>query len=382
MDLPESQAGARASVWLVDDSDLQAEIGRVALADHYEIRVFHDGISMLEALAGARPDLVVLDWQMPNLSGTELCRFIRETNDPGTLPILILTATSEDNLPEAFAAGANDFVRKPFLRTELVARAQGLIRNKQLYARLAEMEKRLRVEGEFRERFIAMLAHDLRQPLNTFVLSNETLGTALASQGNLARLVDIQGRTARRMARMVAELLDFARTRPETGMPIDREAIDFEPVVRAAVEEMRVGNPTRTFLVEVEGHCLGWWDRDRVAQVCSNLIRNAVDHSADPASPIEVRVRCTPEGVELLVANEGKPIPSSLLPTLFEPYRQGRTVDKKAGGLGLGLNIVREIVRAHGGSVGVESDAGRTAFRVIFPMGPPSATGLSSRPSP
>src|SRR6185437_4047197 len=171
MRAPERDAGVegeRALVWIVDDSDLQAEICRTALAERYDVRVFTDGMSMLEALSGGAPDLIVLDWHMPNLSGTELCRFIREAHDPGTLPILILTVTSGDNLPDAFAAGANDFVRKPFARMELVARAQGLVRNKQIHVRLAAVERRLRVEGEFRERFIAMLAHDLRQPLNAF----------------------------------------------------------------------------------------------------------------------------------------------------------------------------------------------------------------------
>ena len=373
MRVPEGDVGADSAppvVWVVDDSDLQAEVCRAALAESYEVRIFTDGMTMLEALSEATPELIVLDWQMPNLSGTDLCRFIRETHDPGALPILILTATSGDNLPEAFAAGANDFVRKPFSRTELLARVRGLVRNRQIHARLAAVERRLRVEGEFRERFIAMLAHDLRQPLNTFIVANGVLGHTLASEsGSHQRLVDMQGRTAQRMSRMIAELLDFARSRPQTGMPIERENLDFEPVVRAAVEEMRIANPTRTFEVTVEGGCEGRWDRDRMAQVCSNLIGNAVEHSSD-ASPIEISVRCADDRVELRVVNQGEPIPPELLPTLFEPYRRGRETAGAKGGLGLGLHIVREIARAHGGTVAAESDARRTAFIVTLPMQP------------
>jgi two-component system sensor histidine kinase/response regulator len=360
----------RGLVWVVDDSHLQSEAARRALAKDHDVRVFNDGASTLEALgSGASPDLLVLDWHMPNLSGLEVCRFVRETRDPGSLPILILTATGSADLPNALTAGANDFVVKPFCPTELLARVSALVRNKSLYARLTEMERRLRVEGEFRERFMGMLAHDLRQPLNTFVLANHTIAKAVAPSPMLNKLLEMQRRAANRMNRMIAELLDFARSRPENGMPIEREWMDLEPLIGAVVEEILVAYPSRSIRLQVEGSCSGRWDRDRLAQICTNLIGNAIEHSSNPSAPIDVRVARSHEYVEIAVSNEGKAIPSDLLPVLFEPFHRVRDANRSTGSLGLGLHIVHEIVRAHGGTVTAESDDDATVFRVSLPIG-------------
>jgi signal transduction histidine kinase len=370
---PTPEDAPRALVWLVDDSILQGELGRRALADAYDVTVFRDGATMLEALsADGKPDLLILDWHMPNMAGLELCHFVRETRDPGNLPILILTATGGDDLAEAFAAGANDFVRKPYSQAEFDARVAALLRNQRIHARLVEVEQRLRVEGEFRERFIGVLAHDLRQPLNTFLFANHAIAPAVSTSKTAVSLLAMQSRTAHRMTRMVTELLDFTRSRPETGMPIERRPMDLEPLARTIIEEMRVGHPSHSFRLNVRGPCKGCWDRDRLAQICSNLIGNAIEHSSSPSSPIEVGVEERSQHVELAVSNEGTPIPSSLLPELFEPFRRGRDATHANGGLGLGLYIVQEIVRAHGGTVSAESNVRATVFRVSLPIGPAS----------
>jgi signal transduction histidine kinase len=359
-----------ARVWIVDDSPLQGEICRSALSQ-YDVEIFGNGPAALEGLgSGAAPDLIVLDWHMPDLAGIDVCRFVRETRDSAQLPILILTATAApESLVEAFDAGANDFVMKPFSRTELNARVAALVRHKHLHFKLAQAEGRLRVEAEFRERFIGMLAHDLRQPLNTFVLANQTLAKGVSSRSS--RLLEMQRSAADRMSRMVAELLDFTRSRPETGMPIERRFVDLEPVARTVLEEMQVGHPSRAFDLTVKGICAGYWDRDRLAQVCSNLIGNAIEHSLDASSPIEVRLERRPDEVQLTVSNHGKPIPSGLLPTLFEPFRRGLKPSRASGGVGLGLHIVSEIARAHGGSITARSDEGATVFVVTLPVGVP-----------
>jgi signal transduction histidine kinase len=360
----------RPVIWLVDDSDLQGELGRRALASAQDVRIFNDGTTLLEALgSGGNPDLLVVDWHMPDVCGLDVCRFVRETRDAATLPILILTATGGPDLAEAFEAGANDFVLKPFSPTELDARVGALIRTKNAHRQLAEMERRLRVEGEFRERFIGMLAHDLRQPLNTFLLASQTIGRVVPTSPILAKLLETQDSAAGRMTRMIAELLDFARSRPDSGMPIERQLMDFESLARMVVDEMRAAHPERSIQLTANGPFVGHWDPDRLAQVCTNLLANAIEHSSSPASPIDVRLARRRDHVELSVSNEGKPIPSNLLPLLFEPFLRGRDASRSSGGVGLGLHIVQEIARAHGGTVSAESDASATVFRVTLPVG-------------
>jgi signal transduction histidine kinase len=368
---PASQTQLARRVWVLEDSPVQGAAIKRVIASEYDVQVFEDGATMLEALASrSAPEVLILDWHMPGLSGLEVCTFLRQTMDAGELPILVLTAAgTSENLIEALEAGANDFVVKPFSEKELRARLTALLRNRSLHTKLANAERRLRVEAEFRERFMGMLAHDLRQPLSTFVLANHMIGKKLSGLPDPA--LDMQRRAADRMTRMVNELLDFARTRPESGMPVDLQSMDLAALVQELLEEVRVGYPTRTLEVVVDGVCTGSWDRDRLAQLCTNLLVNAIEHGAANA-PIEVRLRREPQSVALSVSNRGDPIPESAISSIFEPFRRGRSVSK-AGGVGLGLHIVSEIARAHGGTVEAQSDPNSTVFVVTLPVAPPKA---------
>src|SRR6478752_3993611 len=119
----------RAIIWIVDDSALQGEVTRKSLEAHHAVTVFDMVGPMLERLAaGERPDLLVLDWHMPEISGLEACRFVRGMADGAELPIIVLTATGHhDDLLLGLSAGANDFVRKPCEETELNARVAALV---------------------------------------------------------------------------------------------------------------------------------------------------------------------------------------------------------------------------------------------------------------
>ncbi len=356
------------SVWVVDDSRLHADVCREALAESFDVRIFEGGAAMLEALAlGEPPALLVLDWHMPDMSGAEVCRFVRESFDSARLPILILTATqTNETLLEALAAGSNDFVRKPFLSSELNARVAALARSAALYAKLRAAERQLRVEMDFRERFMGMLAHDLRQPLNAIFMANTALGSSLAGSA-LASTTQLQSRAATRMKRMIDELLDFTRIRPESGMPIQRAPTDLGATMQESMAEVRAANAERRLEFEQHGSCVGNWGPERLAQVCSNLLSNAIAHG-DPAGPVTVRLDGTGDDqVELSVSNLAKPIAPELLSQLFLPFRRGRS--HRRGGVGLGLYIVQQIVTGHGGSIDAHSDEDSTRFVVRLPRG-------------
>ncbi|HEY3593201.1 MAG TPA: ATP-binding protein [Polyangiaceae bacterium] len=370
--LQQGKSGANAAppsrIWVLDDSRTQALSVTRAFSSDFDVELFTDGATMLEAFASRTyPELLILDWHMPGLSGFEVCTFIRQTVDAGELPILVVTvANSAEILVQALQAGANDFVVKPFGEKELLARVTALLRNKLLYSKLADAEKRLRVEAEFRERFMSMLAHDLRQPLSTFILATHILAKKASGEPAL----EMQRRAADRMSRMVNELLDFARTRPETGMPVELQSMDLAVLVEELLHDIRVGHPASTLELVVEGVCTGHWDRERLAQLCTNLLVNAIEHGA-PNAPVEIRVRREADAVVLSVSNRGDPIPEAMIPTLFEPFRQGRG-SRKGGGVGLGLHIVSEIARAHAGTVEVKSNATSTVFVVTLPVGAPA----------
>ncbi len=359
----------RALIWIVDDSAMQRELTGRSLARH-DIVLFELVGPMLELLAaGQRPDLLVLDWHMPEISGLDACRYVRGLADRAELPIIVLTAAGhQEDVLAGLAAGANDFLHKPCNETELNARVAGLVRTKRLHRRVAIAEAALRDEASFRERFLAILAHDLRQPLNVFALGSETLAAPDTPQHLRDRVKANFDRTTARMQRMIGELLDFSRTRPEGGgMPLAREPMDLVAVVRDVIEEVRLAHPTRKVVAKMVNECAGTWDADRLAQVVSNLVENAVAHSA-AASVVQIGVASTNSHVALTVENDGAPIAAETLATLFDPFRRGRTAAVRDRGLGLGLYIVDQVVKAHGGTVTVRSDGGSTTFVVTLPL--------------
>jgi signal transduction histidine kinase len=356
-----------ANIWLVDDSPLQAEVMRRALAGRHTVSVFHGADAMLERLSlGERPDLLVLDWQMPGMSGLEACSFVRGLLDSAELPIVIVTATGEQqDLVTGLAAGANDFLRKPFESAELNARVDALVRTKRLHAKLNLTETALRDEANFREQFLAILAHDLRQPLNVFALGSETLRGPDTPHETRDKVANQLVQAAGRMQRMIGDLLDFSRARPLGGMPIAPRTTDLAEVAHAVVGEIRLAHPGRVINVAVAGPCQGTWDPDRLAQVVSNLVENALAHSS-AGSPVSMAISAQAGCIDVVVENSGRPIPPEQLPTIFDAFRRGAARDSRTG-LGLGLYIVAQIVKAHGGTVAAQSDEGGTRFEVMLP---------------
>lgn len=361
----------RAGVWVVDDSPLQLDICRRALEPEFEVRSFSGGSAAIEALGiGPGPAVMVLDWQMPDISGLEVCRFVRGHFVAAYMPVLVLTAWgSDEHLGDALGAGANDFVRKPVSDVELRARVAGLVRMSALNGELLEARRKLLLEAEFRERFMGMLAHDLRQPLNTMSLACQTLSLAAGAPDVASSAFAAHSRASQRMKRMIEELLDFTRSRPDAGIPIQKQATDLARIAQVTVEELRSAWPRREISVHIDEPCVGQWDPDRLAQVCGNLIANALEHSA-ATSRVQVSIQQRAQAAKLTVSNDGEAIPADVLPTLFEPFRRGPSVKSSSQGVGLGLYIVAQIARAHGGAVDVSSRHGHTEFSVTLPVGP------------
>jgi len=229
---------------------------------------------------------------------------------------------------------------------------------------LEQERERLAQGAHFRERFIGILGHDLRSPLSAI----------MAAAGTVMRLRDAPDRalaaaarissSGERMLRMISDLLDFAQARLGGGLSVQRKPADLAEVAAAVVEEVSAANPARSIALEIEGDVRGSFDPDRAAQLLSNLVANAVTY-APPDDRIVVRVAGTPTAVELSVENGGAPIPEAERARLFDPFRRG-TVSRDSRGLGLGLFIVQQIARAHGGDVDLAARDGRIVFRAVL----------------
>jgi phosphoserine phosphatase RsbU/P len=233
---------------------------------------------------------------------------------------------------------------------------------------MSDISDRIRMD-EARERFIGILGHDLRNPLAAIRVGVDSLERADLPE-RAKKVIARVGRAAQRMSAMIDDVLDFARGRLGGGIPISPERCDLGQICAEEVDQMKHAHPERDISIQASGDLVGTWDASRLEQVLSNLIGNAIQHGADP---IRVAAAGSVHEVTLSVQNHGPPIPSSMLARLFDPF-QRRAEDHHHGGLGLGLYIASEIVRAHAGTISASSSEHTgTIFTIKLPREMPGA---------
>ncbi|MEP6861513.1 MAG: ATP-binding protein [Deltaproteobacteria bacterium] len=222
--------------------------------------------------------------------------------------------------------------------------------------------------SQFQQQMLAMVGHDLRNPLSALVTGVEILKDTLPEDSSAGKLVRRLDRSANRMGRMIEQLLDHTRARLGSGIPVVRREIDLTALVVGVIEELALAYPASKVELAASESIEGMWDPDRIAQVVSNLLANAIQYGR-PDAPIKVELSATAAAVMLAITNQIRemPIPTDELATLFEPYRRGPERGHQAGGLGLGLYIVRELVRAHGGTIEATSTTAGTTFSIQMP---------------
>ncbi|MGH8518041.1 MAG: hybrid sensor histidine kinase/response regulator, partial [Panacagrimonas sp.] len=218
------------------------------------------------------------------------------------------------------------------------------------------------------EMFVAILGHDLRTPLSTILTSTELLRRS-ADPDTVAQIAERIRSGARHMQTLVENVLDLARARLAGGIPLNRDEVDLGTLIRSSVQGHQAVAPQVRFDVSTAGELRGDWDADRLMQVLSNLLGNALQHG-EKGKPVEIMADGTrPEWVSVTVSNAGR-IPPEALPHVFDPFAAARRQRARNEGLGLGLYIVRQIVGAHSGEIGVHvEDETRTVFRITLPRG-------------
>ncbi|AKF10810.1 Sensor histidine kinase [Sandaracinus amylolyticus] len=229
-------------------------------------------------------------------------------------------------------------------------------------------EEALAIEArhaQFRETFLGVLGHDLRNPLSAVRMTAQALQRAPSIDETSRRALERIVRSADRAIRMVSQLLDVTRARLGGGLPIEARTVALAPLLREVVDELCSTHDAR-FELDVDDRLALHADPDRIAQVLSNLAGNALTHGEPP-----LRLSAHAEGrmARVEVANGGAPIPPHVLATLFDPFVRGAQRGGNREGLGLGLYISQQIAIAHGGSLDASSDAERgTRFVVRLPL--------------
>ena len=333
-----------------------------------EILTARSGAEALELLLVEEFALAILDVQMPDMDGFELAELMRGSERTRNVPIIFVTAGAREpqRAFKGYESGAVDFIYKPI--------EPHILRNKagvffQLYEQRVRLARELKDRTEtlrLNEMFSALLAHDLRNPLSAILASAQLLARRSAEPQAQEACTRILA-SGRHMSRLIEDMLDLARVRLAGGIVIRRERNDVRSLVERVVRDCQASCPGRRIETEYRGDFAGLWDAERIAQVVSNLLGNALKHG-DAGVPARVELDGSASGAVILRVANGGTIPPDLVDHLFDPFRGGQRPPGRSQGLGLGLYIVQQVVQAHGGTVAVTTGSGnRTVFEVALP---------------
>jgi len=359
----------RIKCLLVDDlAENLLALSALLERDDVEILTARSGAQALELLLQHDVALALLDVQMPEMDGFELAELMRGSERTRHVPLIFVTAGARERerMFKGYDSGAVDFIYKPIEPRILRNKAEVFF---ELYRQRRELARQLSEKTEtlrLNEMFSALLAHDLRNPLSAILASAQLLqkrSNEPQAQQSAARIVA----SGNRMSRMIEDMLDLARARVGGGIQVKREPCDLAALVEPVIRENQAAHPERRIETEFSGTFEGAWDAERIAQVASNLVGNALKHGdAEGIVTVELDGRAAGT-VRLSVINSGTIAPE-LVGHLFDPFRSGQQTSGRRDGLGLGLYIVCQIVKAHDGRVDVDSNRdNKTVFRVVMP---------------
>lgn len=344
---------APVRVVLADDTADIRLLTRTVLELDGGFDVVGEASTGLEAVALVRelsPDVVVLDLAMPEMDGLQALPLIRRES-PAT-HVVVMSGFERTALgPEAFALGAAEYVYKGSPLSELVS----VLRH---VAHRSPRPVSGSVSGGSDTDFVAMVVHDLRSPLTSLRAAADLLAAdeRVMSDGNVRTLVEIQQRQAALMGRLVDDLLTVARA-AGGELRLSPRPVELAPLLGGLSSVQ--GSGVRVACPE---GIVADVDPERVAQIVNNLVSNARQHGAPP---VELSVRQDGEQVVLVVGDGGPGIPEDRIDELFERFSP---LARKSGGNGLGLYIVRELARAHGGGARYVPGPSGGHFEVRLPM--------------
>lgn len=231
--------------------------------------------------------------------------------------------------------------------------------------------EQLELARDFEKWILAIVSHDIRDPLNAIQLAAHVLSRTSEPGTPARKQTEVVTRAVGRIQHIVGDLLDLSREREGSGISVEPRPTDLRAMCQHIIEEVRAIASDRQITFDCEADGNGAWDEHRLVQAISNLASNAVQHGR-PGSPVRLRLTGDAQRVAIEVHNEGA-IPGEVLPRIFEPFRSGRHHGRRGEGLGLGLFIAKAIAVAHGGGLEVDCSDGGTTFRLVLPRNTPVA---------
>jgi signal transduction histidine kinase len=359
-----------------DNADMRDYVGRL-LREHWTVEAVADGKAALEAARRHVPDLVLADVMMPGLDGFELLRALRADPRTSTVPVILLSARAgEEARVEGLQAGADDYVVKPFMARELIARLHTHLTLARMRHEAARQAEAARTEAEAassaKDVFLATLSHELRQPLGSILGWMRLLQRHDVDAPGRGHIFERLERSVHSLTRLIDDLLDVSSI--VTGkMRLNLQPMDLRQPIEVALDSVRAAATAKGIELELAldprtPPIVG--DADRLQQVVWNLLSNAVKFTPD-GGRVAVRLHHDSARIAIEVIDSGRGITPEFMPRLFERFTQGAQGPRRAvPGLGLGLAIVRHLVELHGGTITAESpgEGQGSRFTVSLPV--------------
>lgn len=391
----------QTDILVVDDNPTNLDLLSGLLQDHqFHVRAVTSGRLALTVARTFKPALILLDINMPQMNGFEVCTQLKA--DPATcdIPVIFISALDETiDKVRAFEVGGVDYVTKPFQIEEVLARVNSQLRiarlqhelieknaaltqaNADLSAsrqELAEANIQLREMAEIKANFTAMLVHDLKSPLSVVKATLDFLsidGDVVA--GPYGALVHASVKTISKILAMIGELLEVFRT-DSKEIHLRRESVKFTEFLKEFLENTRIAAQSENLVLEttispnLPEMAI---DVGKLERALSNLLSNAIKFtpaggtiSVEASDVMHMQSGVGRTAVLIRISDTGEGIEPDVLPIIFDPYRQGQS-GKGRLGVGLGLAIVKRIVEAHGGTISATSQLGKgTTFTLLLPV--------------
>lgn len=382
-----SRAHHTPVVLVVDDK----EANRTLLAEYlgscgYGVRLASGGREALDLAFRHRPDVVLLDVMMPDLTGYEVCRILKNDDRTRLAQVMMVTALgASGHQVEGLDCGADDYIAKPVRKDEFLARVRSLLRARGLLQELDDARNELSERNasleelhELKDTLSQTLVHDLKNPL-TALLGNLELLSRRIDEAQAGRLRACRDQ-ADRMHRMLLDLLDVAGLE-EHRMVLHRSAVDpfaLATEVRAGMEGLGASRDITVTIEPCEDSAPVYGDASVLARVLDNLLANAVAHSP-VGGTVRVAIQSCAEGVGISVSDEGPGVPESHRETIFDKFARVDDSGSASSNRGLGLTFCRLAIEAHGGAIWVEDapdpDSG-ARFRILLPVDEGAEDGL------
>lgn len=370
---------SQGRILIVDDSQQGTQILTILLEDEgYTPLVAHTGPEALEVIYHEPPDVVILDVMMPGMTGMEVLQAIRRNPASADLPVIMVTALGETHdVVQGLELGANDYLTKPPQFEILLARVRTQLKLKYLQDQRKRDIASLKALDSLKDKFIQIAAHDLKNPLGNIFMGLEILernaqnytGKELETYRQIISLMTAAART---MEVIISDFLDLEAMR-QGKITLSKKSIVLNSIVQQVVDQFRVGAQAKSIeiVTELEDAIPALQaDENRLLQVISNLVSNAVKFSKE-GTTVNVRTYSTRNMVRCEVEDNGPGIPEDELPLLFQEF--ARLSNRPTGGeksSGVGLAIARNLVEQHGGRIGAHSERGvGSIFWFEIPLG-------------